>query len=213
MNASQARVDHIVTSGTFSLDGGTWDVDNNVWLVGNDDEVLVIDAPHDVAAILTAVGGRKLTAIACTHAHDDHVNVALALRDATDAPILVHPADAPLWEMTHPGHRWDRDLADGDVLTVAGTALSVLHTPGHAPGCCCFYAPDLGTLFSGDTLFNGGPGATGRSFSDRPTIVRSIRDRLLTLPADTVVRTGHGDSTTIGGEAPSILAEATTLDA
>ena len=75
-----------------------------------------------------------------------------------------------------------------------------IHTPGHSPGSTCLYAVDLGVLFSGDTLFNGGPGATGRSFSDHDTIVKSIRERLFALPDDTVVHTGHGEDTTIGAE-------------
>ena len=83
---------------------------------------------------------------------------------------------------------------------MACTTLTVLHTPGHAPGAVCLHAPDLGCVFTGDTLFNGGPGATGRSFSDRPTIEASIRSRLFALPDDTVVHTGHGDDTTIGAE-------------
>ena len=82
--------------------------------------------------------------------------------------------------------------------------MHVIHTPGHAPGACCLYVPDLGVVFSGDTLFAGGPGATGRSFSDFPTITRSIRDGLLSLPPDTVVHTGHGDSTTIADAAAHI---------
>ena len=76
----------------------------------------------------------------------------------------------------------------------------MLHTPGHSPGAVCLHLPELGVLFSGDTLFEGGPGATGRSFSDRPTILRSIRERLLTLPPETVVHTGHGPDTTIAAE-------------
>ncbi|WP_285579484.1 MBL fold metallo-hydrolase [Actinoallomurus iriomotensis] len=195
---------HLVTSGTFSLDGGTWDVDNNVWLVGDDREVLVIDAAHDADAIAAAVGDRRLTAIVSTHAHDDHIDAAAELADRTGAPILLHPDDMVLWRMTYPDRDPDRALADGDELTVAGTTLRVLHTPGHAPGAICLYAPDLGTVFTGDTLFNGGPGATGRSYSDFGVIVDSIRDRLLTLPPDTVVRTGHGDTTTIGDEAPHL---------
>ena len=75
-----------------------------------------------------------------------------------------------------------------------------MKTPGHSPGSVCLYAPELGVLFSGDTLFHGGPGATGRSFSDRQTIEASIRLRLFALPGDTVVKTGHGDDTTIGAE-------------
>ncbi|MFE1786497.1 MBL fold metallo-hydrolase [Streptomyces sp. NPDC059506] len=198
------RVEHLVTSGTFSLDGGTWDVDNNVWIVGDDTEVLVVDAAHDADAIAGAVGGRRVVAIVCTHAHDDHIDAAPALADRTGAPVLLHPDDLPLWRMTHPERSPDGELADGQVLTVAGTELTVLHTPGHAPGAVCLYAPDLGTVFTGDTLFKGGPGATGRSFSDFPTIVASVRDRLLTLPAGTVVRTGHGDPTTVGDEAPHL---------
>ncbi|KOV75694.1 Zn-dependent hydrolase, partial [Streptomyces sp. NRRL WC-3618] len=90
------------------------------------------------------------------------------------------------------------------VLTVAGVELTVLHTPGHAPGAVCLYAPALGALFTGDTLFNGGPGATGRSYSHFPTIIDSIRDRLLALPHETKVLTGHGDATSIGAEAPHL---------
>ncbi|RZE89216.1 MBL fold metallo-hydrolase [Streptomyces sp. SCA2-2] len=199
-----ARIEHLVTSGTFSLDGGTWDVDNNVWIVGDDTEVIVIDAAHDAAAIAAAVGERKLVAIVSTHAHDDHIDAAPALADRYGAPILLHSDDLVLWDQTHPARRPDADLADGRQITVAGTTLTVLHTPGHSPGAVSLYAPELHTVFSGDTLFQGGPGATGRSFSDFPTIVASIRDRLLTLPEATVVRTGHGDTTTVGEEAPHL---------
>ncbi|MFG3252400.1 MBL fold metallo-hydrolase [Streptomyces sp. NPDC048172] len=203
-DAGTARIEHLVTSGTFSLDGGTWDVDNNVWIVGDDTEAVVIDAAHDADAIADALGGRTLRTILCTHAHNDHVDAAPALAARTGAPVLLHPDDLPLWKQTHPDRGPDGELADGQEVHVAGVALRVLHTPGHAPGAVCFYAPSLGTVFSGDTLFQGGPGATGRSFSDFPTIVESIRERLLTLPGDTVVRTGHGDVTSIGAEAPHL---------
>ncbi|MFD4230592.1 MBL fold metallo-hydrolase [Streptomyces sp. NPDC058545] len=199
-----ARIDHLVTSGTFALDGGEWDVDNNVWIVGDDIEAIVIDAAHDAAAIEAALGGRTLRAIVCTHAHNDHIDAAPALADATGAPILLHPDDLPLWKQTHPHRTPDAELAEGQEVEIAGTTLQVLHTPGHAPGAVCLYAPELATVFTGDTLFQGGPGATGRSFSHFPTIVESIRDRLLALPAETTVRTGHGDSTTIGAEAPHL---------
>ena len=198
------RVDKVVTSGVFSLDGADYDVDNNVWLVGDDTQVVVIDAAHDAGAILDAVGDRQLVAVVCTHAHNDHVSAAPELAERTGAPVLLHPDDRVLWDMTHPERAPDRSLADGDSLAAGGVTLTVLHTPGHSPGGVCLYAPDLGVVFSGDTLFNGGPGATGRSFSDFPTIVASIRERLLTLPGDTVVHTGHGEDTTIGAEARSV---------
>jgi glyoxylase-like metal-dependent hydrolase (beta-lactamase superfamily II) len=192
------RLDHAVTSGTFSLDGSTYDVDNNVWVIGDDDICVVIDAPHDVDDILRVVGGRSVRAILCTHAHDDHVRVAPALREAVGAPILLHPAEKPLWELTHPDLLWDADLEDGQSIKVAGASVKVLHTPGHSPGSVCLY--DLGAVFTGDTLFQGGPGATGRSFSDGDLIVDSIRSQLFALPDDTVVHTGHGDDTTIAAE-------------
>jgi len=195
-----ARVDHAVSAGTFSLDGETFDVDNNIWVIGDDTECIVIDAPHSVTDILAVVGERTVKAIVCTHAHDDHVRVAPALREATGAPILLHPDDRPLWELTHTDELWDADLADGQVISVGGVDLRVIHTPGHAPGAVCLYAESLGCVFTGDTLFQGGPGATGRSFSDRGTLEASIRAALWQLPEETVVHTGHGDDTTIGAE-------------
>lgn len=206
--AGAVRVDHAVTSGTFSLDGETFEVDNNVWVVGDDTECVVIDAPHSVEDILAVVGERTVKAIVCTHAHDDHVRVAPALReranDGQGAPILLHPEDRPLWELVHAGELWDADLTDGQQFEVAGTSLRVLHTPGHAPGAVCLYAPELGCVFTGDTLFHGGPGATGRSFSDLPTLEASIRAKLFALPEGTIVHTGHGGDTTIGAEAEAL---------
>ncbi|MEU0312643.1 MBL fold metallo-hydrolase [Nocardioides sp. NPDC006273] len=194
------RVDHGVTSGTFSLDGETHQVDNNVWVIGDDQECLVIDAPHSVEDILAVVDGRRVKAIVCTHAHDDHVGMAPALREIVQAPILLHPDDRPLWELAHPDELWDADLSDGQVIEIGDTDVTVLHTPGHAPGAVCLSVPSLGCVFTGDTLFQGGPGATGRSFSDRPTIESSIRAKLFPLPGETVVHTGHGDDTTIAAE-------------
>ena len=194
-----AGIERLVTSGTFELDGGSWDVDNNIWIVGDDSEVVVFDAAHTAEPIVDAVSGRRVVAIVCTHGHNDHVTVAPELGATLDAPVLLHPADEVLWRMTHPDKGF-RTIADGDTLRVAGTELRALHTPGHSPGSVCWHAPELGTVFSGDTLFSGGPGATGRSYSDFPTILQSISERLGKLPGDTVVHTGHGDSTTIGDE-------------
>lgn len=199
------RVDHVRTEGVFSIDGEDFDVVNNVWVVGDDDEVFVIDAAHDAGPIVEAVDDRRVLGVLCTHGHNDHINAALDVHGFCGAPpIFLHPDDTRLWNQVYVARGADRHLADGDVLEVAGTRLSVLHTPGHSAGGVCFHLPDEGILFSGDTLFQGGPGATGRTGSDFGTIISSIRERLLSLPADTVVHTGHGPSTTIGEEAPHL---------
>ena len=114
-----AHVDHTVTAGTFSLDGQTFDVDNNVWVVGDEAECVVIDAPHDVAAIRRVVGDRRVLAILATHAHDDHVRVAPELARATGTPVLLHPADRVLWDMVHPDTPPDGELAEPEGLTAA----------------------------------------------------------------------------------------------
>jgi glyoxylase-like metal-dependent hydrolase (beta-lactamase superfamily II) len=199
-----ARIDHTVTSGIFSLDEEAIDVENNVWIVGDDTECVILDAPHDVAEIVRLVAGRRVLAILCTHAHDDHVRAAPQLAEAVGAPVLLHRDDLPLWHHIHQAPP-DGELRDGDEIEVADLALEVLHTPGHTPGAVCFYAKDLATVFTGDTLVSGGPGTTGRSFSDRGVLLMSITDRLLSLPGQTIVKTGHGDDTTIADERTGVL--------
>ncbi|KAA0083555.1 MBL fold metallo-hydrolase [Mycolicibacterium sp. P9-64] len=193
------NIQRVVTSGSFELDGGSWDVDNNIWIIGDDSNVVVFDAAHTAQPIIDAVAGRNVVAVVCTHGHNDHVTVAPELADALDAPVLLHPADDVLWRMTHPDKDF-RSVDDGLVLSAGDVEIRALHTPGHSPGSVCWYAPELGAVVSGDTLFSGGPGATGRSYSDFPTILASISEKLGELPADTVVYTGHGDTTVIGDE-------------
>lgn len=200
------RIDRVITAGIFSLDGEDFEVENNVWIIGDDYEAYVVDAAHDHRAILDGLGGRTLLGILCTHGHNDHINAAADLAEETGAPILLHPDDTMLWEVVYPDRRIDDSLSDGRQLSVGGTDLTVLHTPGHSPGGCCLHLPSEGVLFSGDTLFNGGPGATGRSFSSYDTILDSIERRLFALPAATTVHTGHGESTSIGAESPSLAA-------
>jgi glyoxylase-like metal-dependent hydrolase (beta-lactamase superfamily II) len=188
--AGKVRIDRVRTNGIFSLDGKDVEVENNIWLIGDDDEVL---------------DDRRVLAVICTHGHNDHINAALDLHGFADRPpIALHSDDKKLWNRVYVARGPDMPLKDGQVFDVAGTRLEVIHTPGHSPGGVCLYWRDGGVVFSGDTLFRGGPGATGRSFSDFPTIIESIRDRLLTLPPETVVHTGHGESTTIGDEAPHL---------
>lgn len=198
-------IELVTTDGIFALDGGAWEVTNNIWLVGDDREVIVFDAAHDHQPIVDAVNGRRVSAIVLTHGHNDHINAAGALRDAVDAPVLLHPDDRMLWDAVYPDSAPDGELVPGMSLSGGGHEVSVIHTPGHSPGCCCFFDAAAGRVISGDTLFCGGPGATGRSYSDEPTILRSIRDRLLTLPGDTIVHTGHGDTTVIDDERERVM--------
>lgn len=194
------RIEKIETSGVFSLDGEDHDVENNVYLIGDDDEVIVVDAAHDAEAILEQVGDRDVLAVICTHGHNDHVNAALEVAERDEAPIAMHRGDKRLWEMTHDDEMPDIDIEAGGEFEVADTTITVLHTPGHSPGSICLYVEDLDVVFTGDTLFKGGPGATGRSFSDFPTILNSISDELLRLPKKTRVLPGHGEETTIRDE-------------
>lgn len=199
-----ARIERVVTSGIFSLDGEDHQVENNVWLVGDSNEVIVIDAAHSAAVIAAAIGERRVAGIICTHGHNDHINAAVELSSIVNAPIALHPKDRMLWDMVYDDRSPDLTLDEHERIGIGGTELVVLETPGHSPGGICLYGAELSAVFSGDTLFSGGPGATGRSFSDYDTIVESIRGKLFTLGAQTVVHTGHGDSTTIGAEAAAL---------
>ncbi|MEO6018889.1 MAG: MBL fold metallo-hydrolase [Knoellia sp.] len=197
------RVDRVVTSGTFELDGGSWQVDNNVWVIGDERECIVIDAAHDAEAILAAVDGRTVRAILLTHGHNDHINAATELGAATNAPIHLHREGRVLWALSQDTPPPD-DIVDGQEFHIGDVMLRALHTPGHSPGACSFHASAMHVVFTGDTLFQGGPGATGRSFSSFDLIIESITEKLLTLPSGTVVLTGHGEATTIGAEAPQL---------
>ena len=132
------------------------------------------------------------------------IDFGMTVAEAVEAPIWLHPDDGMLWDVVYPDRRVDDSLRDGASIAVGGEDLTIMHTPGHSPGGCCIHVPSLGLVFSGDTLFNGGPGATGRSFSSHDVLVGSIRSRLFALPDETVVHTGHGDSTTIGREARNL---------
>lgn len=176
-SAVRARIDHAVTSGTFSLDGQTFDVDNNVWVIGDDSEVVIVDAAHTAPQIVDAVAGRNVVAVVVTHGHNDHVTVAPELAYELHAPILLHPGDDMLWQTSHPDEKyWNLDA--GQRIGVAGTEIEVIHTPGHSPGSVCLYLPEAGALFSGipcsmaGRVRPGGPTAISRR-SSTPSGIRS----------------------------------------
>src|SRR6478672_11578997 len=189
------RSQRVVTAGTFDRPEGALSLENNTWVVGNDAECLVIDAGHDGRAIVKSIPlESRVQGVLITHGHQDHINAVGEVCDGTRAPAYLHPADRMLWDVVYPVTP-DRELADGDVITVGDVDVHVIHTPGHTPGSCCFYAPALDALFTGDTLFPGGPGATRNPYSSFETIIDSIRTRLFTLPEETVVLPGHGEVT------------------
>lgn len=197
-----STVDRLVTAGNHDT-GGPPVHENNVWLVGDDTHVVVIDPAHDAEAVASAVGDRRVTAILLTHGHWDHIRAALAVAAEVSAQVYLNPADLFLWAEEHGDARFE-PLHDGDVFRAGGALIEARHTPGHTPGSTSLVADELGCVFTGDTLFQGGPGATRWHYSDFATIIESIRSRLFTLPDQTVVHTGHGPSTTIGSERPHL---------
>lgn len=198
-----AEITHLVTAGNADPEGPP-NHENNVWLIGDGAELLVIDPAHDAQAVADAVGGRAVRGVLLTHGHWDHVRAARGFAELVgNPPILLGRADDFLWGREH-GDSPFTSLVDGQEFTVAGTTLTALATPGHTPGSTCFHCPGLGAVFSGDTLFEGGPGATRWEYSDFDAILYSIEKRLLSLPDETVVHTGHGSSTTIGAERPAL---------
>lgn len=206
------RIEQIVTSGKFCLDGGEWDVDNNVYLLvypggqkedrgeGQRESVVLIDPAHEPDTIRTQVGQRKVRAILLTHAHNDHCELAPALAKEYGVPVYLHPDDDMLWRESNGDAPYvEIDVEDPSWEREWGIELR--HTPGHTPGCIVIQVKGAHVLLSGDTLFAGGPGATGRKYSDFDMIIESLRDKVFSLPADIEVRPGHGDFTTIGAEA------------
>lgn len=181
--------------------------DNASYVVScrNTRKAVIVDAAAEAGTILAGCEGLDVQSIPTTHGHMDHIGALDAVKDALDVPWLLHPADTEIADR-HP----DRPLAAGDEIVFGDVALHVLHTPGHTPGSVSFvFEPsdgsDVHVLFSGDTLFPGGPGATRWDYSDFGQIMDSIEKELFTrLPDEAVVHPGHGESTTIGAERPHL---------
>jgi len=174
---------------------GTGDI--NAWIVGDDEEVIVIDPGSDAARLLDVVGDREVLAVVCTHGHADHVAAALEVAERDEASVALHPRDRSLWREAHPDEDADIEMEDGGVFEVADVQLEVIHAPGHTAGSVCLYCEDLGAVFTGHVLLAEGPAPQDREYPDYAGQLNAIGEYLLTLPADTRVLPGHGPETTI----------------
>ena len=171
--------------------------DTNAWIIGDDEEVIVIDPGRDPAVILAAVGDREVVAVICTHGHSDHVAAALEVAEADEAPVALHPRDRLLWRDSYPQDDAEIEMADGGIFEVADVQLEVIHAPGHTPGSVCLYCEDLGAVFTGHTLTAGGPVPHDGEFPDFARQLTAIGEYLLALPGSTRVLPGDGEETTI----------------
>jgi glyoxylase-like metal-dependent hydrolase (beta-lactamase superfamily II) len=191
-----ARIDRVVTSGEVTVDDTAHETETNTWIIGDDDEVIVIDPGQDAQDVLDVVTDREVIAVICTHAHPDHVAAAIKTAGRDEAPIALHPRDLPLWRETLDDEP-DIEMADGGIFEVADVRLEVIYSPGHTPGSVCLYCEELGVVFSGDTLLASGPAPYCGEFPDFPGQLTAIGEYLLTLPPDTRVLPGHGEETTV----------------
>lgn len=169
----------------------------NTWIVGDDEEVIVIDPGEEAAAVLEAAGEREIAAVICTHGHAGHVAAALEVAARDEAPVALHTADRGLWREQHSDEDPEIEMEDGGIFGIAGVTLEVVHAPGHTRGSVCVYCEDLEAVFTGDVLCATGPVAHDGEFPDFPGQLSSIGEHLLTLPGRTRVLPGHGDELTI----------------
>jgi glyoxylase-like metal-dependent hydrolase (beta-lactamase superfamily II) len=179
-------------------------------------EAIVVDPGDDIPRILAILARHKLTVkqILITHAHIDHIAGAARLKALTGAPILYNQLDLPLVKMMDVQAGWlgiatpdvrppDDTLEDGRIIGISGITGNILHTPGHTQGSVCLHLPEKNLVLAGDTLFAGSVGRTDLPGGDGRTLIRSIHEKLLTLPDSTVVVPGHGPNTTVGTERES----------
>jgi glyoxylase-like metal-dependent hydrolase (beta-lactamase superfamily II) len=170
----------------------------NAWIIGDDEEVIVIDPGEDAALVLEAVGDREVLAVICTHGHPAHVAAAVEVAERDEAPVALHPADRRLWRAEFDGEDPEIEMADRGAFEVADVTLEVLHTPGHSAGSVSLYCPELAAVFTGDALLATGPAPHDGDYPNFPAQLNAIGETLLDLPGDTRVLPGHGAETTIG---------------
>ncbi len=187
-----ARIDQVSSP---APDGGT--AEASTWIIGDDDEVIVIDPGSDAARVLDAVGDREVLAVICTHGHAEQVAAAMEVAERDEAAVALHAKDRLLWREAHPGEETDIDVEDGGIFEVADVQLEVIHAPGHTDGSVCLYCADLGVVFTGHALAAEGPTPHEGQYPDFAGQLTAIGEHLLTLPFDTRVLPAQGPETTI----------------
>jgi glyoxylase-like metal-dependent hydrolase (beta-lactamase superfamily II) len=170
--------------------------DANAWVIGDDEEVIVIDPGEDASAVMTAIGDREVLAVICTHGHAAHVAAAFEVAERDEAPVALHRSDRVAWRAAH-DEEPEIEMDHGGTFEVADVSLEVIHTPGHSPGSVSLYCADLEVVFTGDALLATGPAAHDGDFPDFPSQLNSIGEYLLDLPGETRVLPGHGEEITI----------------
>jgi glyoxylase-like metal-dependent hydrolase (beta-lactamase superfamily II) len=193
-----ARVERLWTPRVADEDSAEIAAEQNTWIIGDDDEVIVIDPGEDADAVLEQVEDREILAVICTHGHARHVAAAVEVAERDEAPVALHRADKFFWRAAHPDDDADIEMADGGLFEVADVQLEVIHTAGHTPGSVSLYCADLEVVFTGDALGADGPVPHEGSFPDLPGQLTAIGTRLLDLPLQTRVLPGHGEESTIG---------------
>ena len=169
----------------------------NTWVIGDDDEVIVIDPGESAEAVMNVVGQREVLAVICTHGHIRHVAAAKDVASRDEAPVALHGADRLAWREANPGTEPDIQIEQGGIFEVADVTLEVIHAPGHSPGSVVLYCEELGALFAGDVVSGGGPVPHDGSFDDFPSQLSSIGAHVLTLDGDTRILAGHGEEFTV----------------
>jgi glyoxylase-like metal-dependent hydrolase (beta-lactamase superfamily II) len=183
MSSQDARIDTV--TGTA-----------NTWIVGDDEDVIVIDPGDDADRVLEAVGHRESLAVICTHAHAGHAAAALGVAERDEAPVALHPADRPAWRELHDTNP-EIEMEDGGTFQVAGVTLEVLHAPGHSRGSVVLYCEALGAAFTGDVVTATGPVARADGYPNWGRQLDAIGAQVLTLPAETRLLPGHGEEFTV----------------
>jgi glyoxylase-like metal-dependent hydrolase (beta-lactamase superfamily II) len=192
-----ARIERVRTPQAAEREASADAAEPNTWVVGDDEEVIVIDPGEDAGAVLEMVGDREILAVICTHGHASHVAAAVEVAERDEAPVALHPADRLHWRAAHPDADPEIEMADGGLFDVADVQLEVLHTPGHTAGSVSLYCADLEVVFTGHTLLAIGPAPHDGVYPDFPRQLTAIGERLLDLPGDTRVLPGHGEESAI----------------